>query len=184
MKRAVFFDRDGVLNRSLVDENGKPRAPKKFEDFIIEPDAADCVQKVKKAGYLAIVITNQPDVGHGLVAQDVVERMHDLLRTAVDVDDIEVCYATRADHSPRMKPAPGMLLDAASKWDILLAESALIGDRGGDIEAGRAAGCGTTVLIERNYPEGRLVEPDFTVSTLVDAVDKILNLSMVRPIIG
>jgi D-glycero-D-manno-heptose 1,7-bisphosphate phosphatase len=175
MRPAVFFDRDGVLSKSLFRPDGKPVAPWTIKDFTIENSAAECVTRIKEAGYLAIVVTNQPDVGKGIVSQEEVEKMHQILSKKVPIDDIEVCYATRLDGSARMKPSPGMLFDAAKKWKIDLAQSVMIGDRSGDIAAGQAAGCLMTILIDRKYPEPELGEPTYRVSSLEEAVELILK---------
>lgn len=180
MRKAVFFDRDGVLNKTLLSDQGKPLPPWSLRDFKLEPSAKNAVARVKQAGFLAIVITNQPDVRAGKVTLAEVEQMHEILQTELLVDDIEVCYDTRADNSPRMKPAPGMLFDAAKKWEIDLTESIMIGDRSGDIAAGQAAGCKATIFIDRNYPEPSLCEPTHYVQSLDEAIKIILNTSKRR----
>lgn len=176
MRKAVFFDRDGVLNQALLSDQGKPLAPWNLLDFKLESSAKKAVARVKQAGFLAIVITNQPDVRAGKVTLAEIEQMHEILRAELSVDDIEVCYDTRADNSPRMKPAPGMLFDAAKKWNMDLTQSIMIGDRSGDIAAGHAAGCKTTILIDRNYLEPSLCEPTYSVDTLKEAVQIVLQL--------
>lgn len=176
MRPAVFLDRDGVLNESEV-RDGKPYAPRLATEFRLYPEAARDVQQLRDAGYLVIVVTNQPDVGNGLADQAEIEAMHAQLRAAVPVDGIEVCYASQKDNSPRRKPAPGMLFDAAQTWDIDLAASTIIGDRWSDIEAGKAAGC-RTIFIDRQYnatERERVHAPDVTVSSLTAAVQNIID---------
>ncbi|MAE06346.1 MAG: D,D-heptose 1,7-bisphosphate phosphatase [Nitrospinae bacterium] len=171
MRRAVFLDRDGVINRSDVRE-GKPFAPLRVEEFDILPGVADAVGDLKAAGFLVIVTTNQKDVGEGLASVEVLEAMHDKLRAEVAVDDICVCLC--GDHCRRYKPNPGMLLDAARQWNVDLAASIMVGDRWRDVDAGKAAHC-LTYFIDCGYAESLNHAPDHTVSDLPEAVRHILK---------
>ncbi len=173
---AAFLDRDGVLNVPILRE-GRSYAPRREEDFRLYPGIGEAISRLRAAGYLIVVVTNQPDVGAGTVAPETIEAMHDRLAADLPIDRIEVCYDTRQRPSRRLKPAPGMLLDAAAALRIDLAASVMIGDRAGDIEAGWAAGCGTTVFIDRGYtaempPTGQSA----TVDSLGEAVDWVLTL--------
>ena len=170
-RRAVFLDRDGVLNRSHVRE-GKPFAPLRVEEFDILPGVAKAVAALREAEFLAIVTTNQKDIGEGLASMDVLEAMHDKLRAEVLVDDICVC--TCGETCRRYKPKSGMLLDAAAQWDIDLAASIMVGDRWRDVDAGKAAGC-LTYFIDCGYAESLNHAPDYTVSDLPEAVRHILK---------
>ena len=171
MRRAVFLDRDGVINRSDVRE-GKPFAPLRVEEFDILPGVADAVGDLKAAGFLVIVTTNQKDVGEGLASVEVLEAMHDKLRAEVAVDDICVCLC--GDHCRRYKPNPGMLLAAARQWNVDLAASIMVGDRWRDVDAGKAAHC-LTYFIDCGYAESLNHAPDHTVSDLPEAVRHILK---------
>jgi len=117
--KAVFLDRDGVINRALV-RNGKPYAPRTLEDFEILPGVIDTVQALKRAGYLMIVVTNQPDIGNGLVDAAVVERMHAQLCAAMPIDAVYVCPHRQDEGCDCRKPKPGMLFsaknDGISRW--------------------------------------------------------------------
>ncbi len=148
-RQAVFLDRDGVL---VVPEfrDGRSFAPRRLEDFHLYPDAQPSLQRLKDAGYLLIVVTNQPDVSTGLLSETTLEAMHDTLTRALPLDGIEVCTDTKEAAGPRRKPAPGMLLDAAAQWDIDLASSVMIGDRWSDVEAAKRAGC-AALFIDRGY---------------------------------
>ncbi|MEI6108086.1 MAG: HAD-IIIA family hydrolase [Opitutae bacterium] len=172
---AVFLDRDGTLNIQVVRE-GKPYPPANLDDFQLYPGAANDCARLKEAGFLLVVATNQPDVGRGTQAKSVVEAMHArLLELIPALDRIEVSYdAGRGEPSTRRKPAPGMLLEAANILGIDLTRSWMVGDRWGDIDAGHAAGC-QTVLIDHGYAE-RSPEhpPHHTVKNLTQAVGIIL----------
>ena len=173
-KPAVFLDRDGVLNVPCF-SRGRSYAPRRFEDFELYDDAYESVCRLKNPGYIVVVVTNQPDVGAGLIDIAVVEKMHEYLRENVPIDDIEVCYDTREQASSRRKPEPGMLFDAAAKLNIDLADSYMVGDRAGDIQAAIAAGV-TPIFIDHNYTEPRPVAQIQTVFSLKDAVDVIMRL--------
>ena len=171
--RAVFLDRDGVLNRAIV-KAGLPLGPSTLEEFEILPGSAEAVLALKEAGFKALVVTNQPDVARGLVTRAQVEAMHGLLLEKVAVDEIRVCFHTDEDGCDCRKPKPGMLLDAAREWGIGLSDSFMIGDRWRDVDAGNAAGC-RTIFIDRGYDEPLRTRPDHVVSSLTEALGFILD---------
>lgn len=173
MNRAVFIDRDGVINRAVV-RAGKPYPPNSLEEFELLPGVPEAVRSLRDAGYRVIVATNQPDVGAGRQTQQEVERIHAHLRDVLQVDDIKVCYHTDADACACRKPKPGMLLDAARDWQIDLGASVMVGDRWRDVDAGKAAGC-RTVLVESGYDERAAEGYDAAVDSLLGASRWILN---------
>ncbi len=177
MKRAVFLDRDGVLNRAIV-RDGLPFSPSSPAELEILPEAAACLERLKRLGFLLIVVTNQPDVGRGTLAPAVVEEMHAALRAQLPLDDILCCFhADDAAGCECRKPRPGLLLEAARRHGIDFAQSFLIGDRWRDIEAGAAAGC-RTVWIDYGYRErGPRVEADARVASLAEAVEWVVRRS-------
>ena len=173
LRRAVFLDRDGTLTRSLV-RDGKPYAPTKVEDFELLPGVADAINRLHSAGFLLVVVTNQPDVRTGLTKREAVDEMHRRLRQWLPLDDIEACFHVDADNCDCRKPKPGMLLAAAGKLGIDLAASWMVGDRWRDVATGKAAGC-KTILIDCGWNERKADAPDFTVKTLQEIVDIILK---------
>jgi len=178
MRPAVFLDRDGVLNIPTF-RDGRSYAPRRVADFHFYPDAADAVGRLRQAGFLVVVVTNQPDIGANLVSAAEVEKMHERLMAAMSIDAVELCPDTREQAAsaarPRRKPAPGMLLDAAERLDIDLPRSFMVGDRASDIEAGLAAGCRAAVFIDRGYTiEARPHDQTTTVTDLGMAVTWIL----------
>ncbi len=172
MRRAVFLDRDGVINRAVI-KNGKSYPPGSLAEFEILPGVREAIAALREAGFLVIVATNQPDVGAGRQRVEVVEAMHARLRQELAVDDIRVCYHVDADRCECRKPLPGMLLDAARSWDIALGASFMVGDRWRDVEAGRAAGC-RTALVDHHYAESVPEAADVTVDSLAAASRWIL----------
>jgi D-glycero-D-manno-heptose 1,7-bisphosphate phosphatase len=175
MSRAVFLDRDGVLVRSPV-VNGKAYAVRRLADFRLLPGTRAAVGALRTAGYRIIVVTNQPDIGHGLVAAETVEAMHARLGATLLPDAIECCPHRQDENCACRKPRPGMLLRAAARLGVDLSASVMVGDRSSDIVAGRKAGC-YTVFIDRGYAEELCAAPDCTVTSLPRAVDAILALS-------
>jgi len=172
-RRAVFLDRDGVINRAIV-ENGKPHPPASLKELEILPGVPKALRALKAAGYLLIVATNQPDVARGILTRQGVEAINAALLAALPLDDILVCYHDNQDHCDCRKPQPGLLLQAADKHKIDLAASFMIGDRWKDIEAGRRAGC-RTILVDSDYAEeGLETKPDHRVHTLPEAAAVIL----------
>lgn len=172
-RRAVFLDRDGVLNRSDV-RNGKPYGPRRLEDFRLLPGVAAAVAALKRAGYLIIVITNQPDVGHGLIPVATLEAMHARLRRKAAVDDILVCPHRQDAGCACRKPKTGLLRRAIARWDIRPSGSIMIGDRWSDIVAGKKAGL-YTAFIDRHYAESLVEQPDLVARSLPHAVAQILT---------
>jgi D-glycero-D-manno-heptose 1,7-bisphosphate phosphatase len=171
---AVFLDRDGVVSRSDV-RNGLPYAPTEVSNFEILPEAPEACGRLKQAGFLLVVATNQPDVGRGTMKKETVEAMHAKMLREVPIDCVEVCYHPGHGQSncDCRKPKPGMLLKAAQELGIDLAQSWMVGDRWRDIDCGHAAGC-RTIFIDRGYAESLKQAPDFRVKDLAQAADIIL----------
>jgi D-glycero-D-manno-heptose 1,7-bisphosphate phosphatase len=157
--RAVFLDRDGVLNRALV-RNGKPYPPAGMDDLEILEDAVGGCARLRAAGFLLIGATNQPDVARGTVKRADVDALNAAVAAACGLHSIRVCPHDDADGCACRKPKPGLLLDAARELGIDLASSFMVGDRWRDVEAGAAAGC-RTVFVDRGYDERRPPTPDF-----------------------
>ena len=176
LRRAVFLDRDGVIAVPMF-RDGRSFAPRTLADFKLYPEAAASLQKLKRAGFLLVVVTNQPDVGDGLTARSEVEAMHDVMRRALPVDVIKVCFHGHADRCRCRKPGPGMLLEAASELGIDLARSYMVGDRASDIEAGRRTGC-ATVFIDLDYAEPAPIAPDYVVRSVAEAADVIIEAAL------
>jgi len=173
MTRAVFLDRDGVINRVAL-RDGRPSPPASVDDVEFLPDVGQALEALRRGGYHLIVVTNQPDVGKGLQPREVVEAIHARLLAAFPIDDIKVCYHVDEDGCGCRKPKPGMLLEAARTWQLELAQSVMVGDRWRDIEAGKAAGC-RTILLRTAYAERQPEAPDAVVESLLEASEVILS---------
>ncbi|MBI1682818.1 D-glycero-alpha-D-manno-heptose-1,7-bisphosphate 7-phosphatase [Caulobacter hibisci] len=167
LRPAVFLDRDGVLN-SIVWRGETPASPRSPDELIIEPGAREALEALKAAGYLLLVVTNQPDVARGLMAGETLDAIHDKLRAALPVDAVAACRHDNADACACRKPKPGLVLDLAREHGVDLSRSWLVGDQARDVTCGQAAGC-TTVLLDRPYNPGREAGADHTLETLAQA---------------
>jgi D-glycero-D-manno-heptose 1,7-bisphosphate phosphatase len=172
MNRAVFLDRDGVLNRLLV-RDGHAYAPGAPADLEILPGVPESLAELRAAGFVLIAVTNQPDVSRGLITRSGVEEIHAVMRRLLPLTDIRCCFHDDADRCACRKPAPGLLYASAVDHDVTLATSFMVGDRWRDIEAGRRAEC-TTVLLDHPVEESVPVASDMRAVDLPDAVRQIL----------
>ena len=173
MTKAIFLDRDGVLNRATIIK-GIPHPPSDISELEILPGVPQALAKLKAAGFRLIVVSNQPDVARGTQSLKTVEAINDVLKEQLAIDEIRICYHDDADHCECRKPLPGMLVEAAKDTQINLTESYMVGDRWRDIEAGKNAGC-RTILIDYGYGEGLQSQPDVKVESFGDAVKWILH---------
>jgi D-glycero-D-manno-heptose 1,7-bisphosphate phosphatase len=173
VRRAVFLDRDGVLVRANV-RDGRPYPPDSLDELQILADVPAALNRLHDAGFILVVVTNQPDVAAGKQRRDVVEAMHEVLRRQLPIDDIRVCFHLDADNCTCRKPKPGMIHEAAARWSIDVSRSYVVGDRWRDIDCGHAAGC-TPIFIDRNYREALRLPPDLVVSSLGEASAAIIS---------
>lgn len=173
-RKTVFLDRDGVL---VVPEfrNGRSYAPRTLDAYMQYDEARPCLLRLKEAGFLLVVVTNQPDVGSGLVSLQDLEDMHSRLRDSLPVDSIETCTHTAEQCCDCRKPKPGMLLASAKRFNIDLARSFMVGDRASDIAAGAAAGCQTAFLDLCYTSEAGPERVDFRATSLPAITDWILK---------
>lgn len=173
MKRsAVFLDRDGVLNAAVIRDR-RPFPPASREELQFVPGAAEACHTFGRHGLLLICVTNQPDVARGKTRLATVDALNAAVQQHMGLDQVVVCPHDEKDACSCRKPKPGMLLEAAQRWNIDLQHSVMVGDRWRDVEAGHAAGV-ATVYIDQNYDELRPAYADLTVASLSEAVSWIL----------
>jgi D-glycero-D-manno-heptose 1,7-bisphosphate phosphatase len=173
MNRAVFLDRDGVINRAYVRE-GKPYPPASLAEIEILPGVPQALMALRKAGFLLIVVTNQPDVARGTTSREAVEEINKYLAANLAIDEFHSCFHDTNDGCECRKPLPGALLAAAKIHGIDLGQSYMVGDRWRDIEAGRQAGC-KTIFLDYGYIEKQPESVDYRVRSLLDASEIILG---------
>lgn len=173
LKRAVFLDRDGVLNRASL-RDGKAKPPLTLADLQILPGVKEALARLDAAGFDLVVVTNQPDVARGLFPKATVEAINAALAAELPLDEFRVCYHDDADGCDCRKPAPGLLLAAARERGLDLSASFMVGDRWRDVEAAQRAGC-TPVFIDYAYPERPPTGHFVRVKSLTEAADFILG---------
>jgi D-glycero-D-manno-heptose 1,7-bisphosphate phosphatase len=174
-RRAVFFDRDGTLMEE-VEYCGDPAKVK------LIPGVPEALDRLKSAGFLAIIITNQSGIGRGLFTEAQYNAVqHELLRQigANRIDASYFCADVPGVPSLRRKPEPGMVLEAAAEFKIDLGASFMVGDKAIDIECGRRAGT-RTVLVRTGYGaalerDADSIAPDFVAHDVPDAVRWLLQ---------
>jgi len=173
MKRAVFLDRDGVVNRAFV-RNGVPVSPQSLNEVEILPGVKESILLLHQHSFDIVIVTNQPDVARGLVTRDSVTKINELLKLDLGINHFYTCFHDDLDNCNCRKPEPGLILKAAHDLAIDVSRSSLVGDRWRDIAAGQSAGC-KCFFIDYKYTE-RSPPPPFTqVSSLLEATRMILE---------
>lgn len=170
--KAVFFDRDGVLNRALKSA-GKPLAPLKFKDFKLYKNLEKYISKLKYKSFLTFVVTNQPDFFRKNKKELVL--MHKKLLSKMDVDRIFICYQ-KSDLSCNKKPNVGLVRKIIKEKKINLNQSFVIGDRWRDVDFAFNLNC-KSIFIDRNYKEKLKKKPNYTCYSTIEAIKKILSES-------
>ena len=120
MNKAVFLDRDGVINK-VIFRNGntrKPIAPWSKEEFSLIPDIKDSLFNLKNDGFKLFVVTNQPDIAKGIIDNSFVVEMNEMILKYLPIDEIRFCPHSNMDECDCRKPKPGMILGLADKWNI------------------------------------------------------------------
>ena len=171
MKRAVFLDRDGVLNSVLLKE-GVPHPPENVEDLKVLPGVLEALSIFKKLNYEIVVVTNQPDVSRERVSREIVDSLNISLGKMLEIGHFYVCPHDDLDHCSCRKPSPGLLTEAAKDLGIDLSTSFMIGDRWRDVGAGQSAGC-VSYFIDYSYTEKMPDQPFISVKSLLEAARHI-----------
>lgn len=172
-RRAVFLDRDGVLNQAIV-RDGRPYPPAALAELVILTGVPEALAQLHAAGFLLIVVTNQPDVARGITSRATVEAINNHLAACLPIDEFFTCFHDSGEGCDCRKPQPGALFTAAKKYEIDLNASYMVGDRWRDTEAGQQAGC-KTIFIDYGYDETQPEVIDFRVQSLSQAAQIILG---------
>jgi D-glycero-D-manno-heptose 1,7-bisphosphate phosphatase len=167
--RAIFLDRDGVLNRPMI-RAGKSYPPSRVEDVEIYAGLSERLERLKKRGFVLIVVTNQPDVARGITRKETVEAINRLIAREIPaIEKFIVCFHDNGDGCDCRKPKPGMLLAGAAEFQVDLKRSYMVGDRRSDVEAGIAVGS-RTIFIDRGYDEPPPTNYDYRVFSTLEAL--------------
>lgn len=165
--KAIFLDRDGVINKRLIGDYVK-----RIKEFKILPKVRDALIEFKRLGYLLIIISNQQGVGKGLMSEKDLERVHKyMMKRLTEIDDAYYCPALEGTSNCR-KPQNGMILKAKKDWNIDLTKSWMIGDSESDIICGKRSGCKTIRIVENNNEK---TSADFTAKDLFECIKIIKN---------
>ena len=176
--RAVFLDRDGVINRKAPE--GQYITAWEQVEFL--SGVEDALRDLKRGGFLLIIVTNQSAISRNELSVEVLESIHRkmllyLARHGAAVDAIYYCPHDRNANCPCRKPMPNMLVQAAEEHGIDLSQSWMVGDAASDIQAGRAAGCRTISVLPADSDGMLSPAPDFKAHSLQEAARWILSLS-------
>lgn len=189
-RRAVFLDRDGVINRNVFNPvTGRFEAPHDPRDLVLVPDVASALSQLRGAGFLLCVVSNQPDYALGKASLEMLAAIHKrmeahMLRQGISFDAVYYCYhhprGTTPGYSGRCecrKPSPYFLNQARERFGLDMARSWMVGDRATDTECGHAAGV-RTIRVAADHPAPRADDEtvaDFEAADLSAAVQIILR---------
>jgi D-glycero-D-manno-heptose 1,7-bisphosphate phosphatase len=173
MNKAVFLDRDGVINKAKV-LNGLPYPPNNLDELFIIEGVPEAIELLLNSNYVVVVVTNQPDVARGTVEREKIESINLEISKRTGVRNFYTCFHDDSDDCSCRKPKPGLLIDAARDYGLDLKSSFMIGDRWRDVSAGQAVGS-RCFFIDYGYLEKSPKMPFKKVSSLLDAVHLILG---------
>lgn len=161
--KAIFLDRDGILNKAIV-VNNKPKSPKNINELVLNKSLKKFLLEAKKK-FLLICVTNQPEVGRKKFSKIEIEKINNYIKDFFNLDDIFTCYHEKDNLCDCRKPNTGMLLKSQKKYSIDLKKSIVIGDRWKDITMGKKAGC-KTIFVDYKYDEILKDKPDIIVNNI------------------
>ncbi|MDR3425658.1 MAG: HAD-IIIA family hydrolase [Alphaproteobacteria bacterium] len=189
LNRAVFLDRDGVLNANVLNPaTGCWESPHHPDDFRLHAGVLEALCRLQGAGYVLVVVSNQPSYAKGKTSLENIRAVAAKLEQAMTQEGIVIARYCYCLHHPRgivpeyaiqcscRKPSPYFLLEAARDFDLDPAESWMVGDRASDVACGLAAGV-KTILVRPDHPDADVgaISPDFVADNLADAAEIILS---------
>ena len=181
MKRALFLDRDGVLDELVFYESsGEWEAPRTVGDLRMIEGTAAPLRRLIDAGWLLFIVTNQPSAEKGKASRDSLEKVHDAVVASLGVEITRsyVCFHQQDDGCSCRKPSPYFLHQAQREFDVDLARSWMVGDQDSDLACGRAAGCRVALIEHRGSEHKRgAIEPDLRVNDLQELVNALIPTS-------
>ncbi len=142
MNKAVFLDRDGVINKKVPEKDFVKNA----DEIVYLPRVSHIIKMIKEKGYLAIIISNQSGINRGIIKKEGIEKIDAKLKKDLGIDGIYYCPHLPEENCPCRKPKTGLIDMAVKDFNINIKNSMLIGDNQFDIDAGKAAGCKTFMV--------------------------------------
>ena len=191
--KAVFLDRDGVINELVYyQERGIIDSPFTVEHFRLLPGVGKAIKKLREMGYKIVLVSNQPGIAKGHMSEETLDKIRQKMKEELAKDEAFLDGEYYCFHHPEAKvkrlkancecrkPKPGLLLQAAQDMDIDLSQSWMIGDGLTDVKAGKGAGCRTILLGRMKCELCRLMDeeearPDIVISSLMEAAEYILK---------
>jgi len=174
MNKAVFLDRDGVINKNLFDENSGIKSPTKPQEFVFLPRVIQAIKIFKKIGLKIVIVSNQPGVAFGNIKDSLLDKITKKMRARLDIDGVYYCrhHPDYNGECECRKPKDGLLKTAANELNLDIGQSYMVGDNLSDIEAGK--NCKKTFLLAFNFNTIRQiksngVKADFYVYDIYDA---------------
>ncbi len=179
MTRALFLDRDGILDELVFYENtAEWEAPRTLDDVQMIDGVTAPLQRFAAAGWLLVIVTNQPSAAKG---KTTLEALRDVHARVVASLGVPIARSYECFHHPRdgcacRKPSPYFLREAARELDVDLAASWMVGDQDSDLACGRAAGCRVALIEHPGSANKRgAIEPDLRVANLSELASVILS---------
>ncbi len=181
MKRVVFLDRDGVINKD------SPSYIKNLSEFEFIPGSLDAVKSLTSEGFNIIIITNQSAINRNLTTRKNVDDIHAMMMRVVkseygEIKDIFLCPHTPEQDCACRKPKPGLIYQAQKKYNIDISSSCMVGDSAKDIECAGNAGCRYAILVKTGNGAAaekiladKNISPDYAAENLLEAARWIIS---------
>ena len=188
MNRALFLDRDGVLDQlAFYPSSNEWEGPRTLDDLVMIEGTTEPLQRFVEAGWLLFIVTNQPSYAKGKTTMEDARAVHDAVvaRLGVPITRSYVCYHHPEAIVPELriacecrKPGAQSLRDAARDFDLDLRASWMVGDQDSDLLCGRNAGCRVALLENPRTADKRgTIEPDLRISDLTELAERVASLS-------
>ena len=172
--KAIFLDRDGVLNLNVLDPIEGERAPRNLQEFKLYEEVETCCKKLKELGFDLYVVTNQPDLATNLINKTFIEEIEKFLISNLGVKEVLVCPHDKFEGCMCRKPNPGMLLKLIKNNSLNPSRCFLVGDRFSDVLAANSVGITAFLINGRSAKQGNILTGNYMgVNSLSEAVEKI-----------
>ena len=175
MRKAIFWDRDGIINQITI-KGGKSMSPRKFSDFKVFPFIHDLLSEIKKLGYLNLIFTNQPDISRGLMEAEELNLMHNFLLNNYPISKIYFCPHSNEDNCSCRKPLPGMIYSGIKDFSLDTQNCYVVGDRITDIIAGNSGGINNLYLLKKSYSFNCYINKNLPIYNVISDVRELITI--------